>query len=147
MKPITKPLLMALLCLTSVASFSQVAKTEVFSQFRETIDIPKSELSQSLLAAEGDAITLRFDDLVITGKVIANVQKYDNLQSVVIKADGFANALVHLSKVTAKDNTITYVGRIISDDSKDGYEILSDTAGNYRLRKLQQEKILQLCTQ
>lgn len=147
MKPITKPLLMALLCLSSTLGFSQVAKTEVFSQFPETINISKSELSQSLTAAEGAAVTLRFADLVITGKVVANVQKYDNLQSMVIRADGFSNALFHLSKVTNKDNSITYVGRILSEDASDGYEVTTDLAGNYQLKKVQQETILQPCTQ
>lgn len=146
MKPI-KPLLLALLCLSSAVSFSQVAKTEVFSQFSETINIAKSELSHSLMAAEGDAITLRFAELVITGKVIANVQKYENLQSMVVKADGYANALFHLSKITNKDNSISYVGRILSDDAVDGYDIKADAAGNYQLKKVHQETILQPCTQ
>lgn len=147
MKPINKLLLMLLLCLSSAVTFSQVAKTEVFSQFPETINISKSELSQSLLTAEGAAITLRFADLVITGKVIANVQKYDNLQSVVIKANGYNNALFHLSKITNKDDTITYVGRILSEDAADGYEVKMDVAGNYHLKKVQLENILQPCNQ
>lgn len=147
MKPVSKPLLMVLLCLTSAVSFSQVAKTEIFSQFPETINISKSELSQSLIMPEGAALTLHFADLIISGKVISNVQKYDNLQSMVIKADNFANALFHLSKVTNKDNTITYIGRILSDDAADGYEVQTDLAGNYKLKKVLQENILQPCTQ
>lgn len=146
MKP-TKPLLMALLCLSSAVCFSQTAKTEVFSQFPETINISKSELSQSLLATEGAAITVRFADLVISGKVIANVQKYDNLQSMVIRSDAYANALIHLSKITNKDNTISYVGSILSEEAADGYEVKADPAGNYQLKKIQQDTVLQPCTQ
>ncbi len=141
-------MLMLLLCLSSAASFSQVAKTEVFSQFPETIDISRSQLSQALTVAEGATVTLNFSsNLVITGKVVANVQKYDNLQSMVIKSESYANALIHLSKVINKDNTISYLGRIISDDALDGYEIKNEVAGNYQLKKVSLETIYQPCTQ
>jgi hypothetical protein len=138
---------MLLLCLTSAVSFSQVPKTAAFSRFPETININKSELSQAMMVAEGSAITLNFSGLVIIGKVVANVQKYDNLQSILIRTEGFSNAFFHLSKVINKDKTISYIGRMLSDESSDGYEVKSDLTGNYQLKKVQLENILQPCTQ
>ena len=143
----SKLLLMLLLCLSTAASYAQATKTEVFSQFPETINISKSELSQSLLATEGTSITIHFADLVITGKVIANVHKYGNLQNLVVRADGYANALFHLSRITNKDQTITYAGSILSEEAADGYQVKQDVAGNYQLKKVQMENLLQLCTQ
>lgn len=148
MKTYNKLSLMLLLCLLGAAGFAQVAKTKVFSQFPETVDISRSQLSKALTAEEGATVTLHFSsDLVITGTVVANVQKYDNLQSMVIKSEAFANALFHLSKVTNKDNTVIYLGRILSEDAADGYEIKSETAGIYQLKKVLLETIYQPCTQ
>ena len=141
-------MLILLLCLTTAVSFSQVGKPEVFAQYPETINISKSQLSQALTVAEGANVTLNFSsDLIITGRVVANVQKFDNLQSMVIKSEAFANALFHLSKVTNKDNSISYVGRILSEDALDGYEIKAEASGIYQLKKIQLETIYQPCTQ
>lgn len=147
MKTNSKLLLVLLLCLTNAVAFSQAAKTEVFSQFPETVNISKSQLSQAFTATEGSTVTLHFSsDLTFTGKVVANEQKYDYLQSMVIKTDAFANSLFHLSRIT-KDNTVSYVGRILSEEALDSYEIKTETAGIYQLKKVALETFYQPCTQ
>ena len=48
-----------------------------------------------------------------------------------------------VSKRTNDDNSITYVGRIVNDKYSDGYELKSDSAGNYFLTKINMSEILQ----
>ncbi len=139
---------MLLLSLTTAASFSQNLKPRVFSQFPDVIDCPASQFSNVFSAREGDIVTFLFsDNLTISGKVISNLQKYDNLQSMTIQVPSYENAVFHLSKQTNADLTTSFVGRILANSALDGYEINKDAMGKYTLRKVEEENIRQLCNQ
>lgn len=147
MKPLSKTLLVLLLCLTTVVSFSQITKPNVFSQFPEVIDCSVTQFSNAFAAREGETITLSFsNNFIITGKVISNLQKYANLQSMTIQVPAYANAVFHLSKQTNDDNSTSFVGRILSTEARDGYEIKRDAIGDYKFQKIEEEKIRQLCS-
>lgn len=79
------------------------------------------------------------------GKVVSNENKYDNLQSMIIRSNNMGNTLFQLSKIINKDKSITYVGRIMNPDALEVYEIKNDVAGNYRLQRIDLDNILQDC--
>jgi hypothetical protein len=147
MKSLSKTLLVLLLSLTTAVSFSQNKNPRVFSQFPDVINCTDTQLSNAFTAKEGETITLSFsNNFIITGKVISNLQKYANLQSMTIQVPAYANAVFHLSKQTLEDRSTTYVGRILSNEAADGYEIKRDAGGNYKLRKIEEQKLRQLCS-
>jgi len=147
MKSCSKLLFVLLLCFTSAVSFSQVTKPRIFSQFPETIDCSVTQFITAFSSKEGETVTFSFsDNLKITGKVLSNVQKYYNLQSMTVQVPGYLNAVFHLSKQTNQDNSISYVGRILSTGSQDGYEIRKGAAGNYTLKKIEENRIRQICS-
>lgn len=149
MKPLTKLMLVLLLCLAAAAGFSQTLSTpkqKIFANYPNTINCSASEFSNAFNATEGQHIILAFsDNFKFAGTVISNVVKYSNLQSITIKSDESANTIFHLSRQINQDNTISFVGRILNSNAADGYEIKRDIAGNYKFEKLDAEKVLQDC--
>jgi len=149
MKPLTKLMLVLLLCLVAAAGFSQTLhapKQQVFSNFPNSINCSASEFSNAFTATEGQHIILAFsDNFKFSGTVISNIVKYSNLQSITIRSDESANTIFHLSKQLNQDNTISFVGRILNANASDGYEIKKDQSGNYKFEKVDAEKVLQEC--
>jgi hypothetical protein len=148
MKSYSKTLLLLLLCLTTAAAFSQnTNKPKVFSDFPEVVVCSATQFSNAFAAREGETVTFTFsNNLTITGKVITNVQKYANLQSMTIQSPAFANAIFHLSKQINADRSTAFVGRILSTEAADGYEIRQDAAGNYSFQKIEEARVRQLCS-
>lgn len=146
MKLHSKNLLLLLLCLISATSFSQSAQKKVYAAYPDVVECNTEEFRNAFTKTEGENISLNFsDDLTISGTVIHNSWKYDNLQSLTIKVPAFADAIFHLSKQVDQQKNITYVGRIFSPDASDGYEIKQDLGGNYQLKKITVERLRPTC--
>jgi hypothetical protein len=150
MKPLYKLLLVLLLSLTYVASFSQktdAQKPKLFANYPETIDLSKNTLQNTFNATQGQDITVAFsDNFHFQGTVLSNEVKYANLQCVIIQSAAFGNSIFQLSKLTNDDNTITYTGRIINPDAFDGYQVKKDNNNNYTFQKFETKNILQDCS-
>ncbi len=148
MKTLSKPVLLLLLCLTTAAGFSQslIAKPKIFSQFPDVISCSSAALSNTFSAPAGKNITVTFSkDFTFSGIVTSNVIKYSNLQSITIQLPEYNNAVFHLSKQMSENKSILYTGRIINQNAYDGYELRRDEKGNYELKKIQTETVLQDC--
>jgi hypothetical protein len=150
MKTLTYAVLALLFSTSFTFSFAQKAtnqKKSVFAEFPGSIEISKLTLKNTLFASSGETINIPFNDkFVFTGKVMSNEKKYDDLQSMIIKSENLTNTLFKLSRITNKDNSFTYVGRIINTDALEVFEIKNDVADNYHLQKIDLDKILQDCS-
>ena len=69
------------------------------------------------------------------------------MQTVIIKASFFDDAIFALSKITNADNSISYVGRIITKKYFDGYQLIKDELNNYQLIKIETDNVIQDCSQ
>ena len=147
MKRLTPYVIALLLCLSSTIGFSQIStKPKQFSGFPDIINCTEAELSKVFASATGQNITLAFsNNFLFTGNVTDNVVKYSNLQTANIKSPGFNNSIFNISKRVNDDNSITYVGRIINISYFDGYELAKDGSGNYKLIKIETDKVIQPC--
>ena len=145
-----KTLFSLLLCLTTAVTFAQKSdqpRPKLFVGFPEKIQLSKNILQNTLNANEGEQVIVAFsNDFHFKGTVLSNLKKYDNLQSVMIKSPAFGNAIFQLSRMTNKDNSISYSGRIINPDALDGYEIKKDKDDNYSIVKFETKNILQDCS-
>lgn len=104
------------------------------------------EFVQAFTAREGQHIVLFFsDNFKFSGTVVSNVEKYSNLQSMTIKSDQSEHIIFHLSRQLLEDNSISFVGRIMSPNASDGYQIKKSQTGNYSFEKIDAQKILQDC--
>ncbi|MEI9957011.1 MAG: hypothetical protein WDM90_12080 [Ferruginibacter sp.] len=116
-----------LLIITSIGAQAQntpVTKPAVFNNFPTKINCSATELSRAFATTLNQNINLSFsDNFSFKGEVVSNIQRYDNLQTAVIKSSDFSDMVFMVSKITNKDKTITYVGRMMNKKYSDGYEL------------------------
>lgn len=149
MKRLTPYVLALLLCTISTMGFSQTAaKPKQFNSFPDVINCSEAELSKIFTFSPGLSVNLSFsNNFSFAGPVTSNVIKYSNLQTANVKLPTFNNSIFNISRRINKDNSITYVGRIINRDYFDGYELKKDVAGNYQFIKIETDKVIQDCSQ
>ncbi len=149
MKHIAILAIMLLFSSIVITGYAQTGnKPKQFSNFPDVITCSEAQLSDVFNLSPGQAVSLSFsDNFSFAGDVVNNVAKYDNLRSAVIKSPAFHNSIFSISRITNKDNSITYVGRIINKDYFDGYELKKDASGIYRLTKVETDRVIQDCRQ
>jgi hypothetical protein len=142
----------AVLALLLSASFGFAQKTEtvqqkLFAEFPNSVEISKNTLADLFKAAEGQTVAVPFNEkFVFRGKVMSNQVKYANLQTMLLKYETGSGTLFQLSKITNKDNSVSYTGRIINPSALEVFEIKNDIADNYSLCKIGLDRILQDCS-
>jgi hypothetical protein len=146
------PNAMLLLCIlfsaTINAQNNSSEKPALFSKFSNIITCPQTELSKAFTTTTNQTIHLSFsDNFLFNGTVVSNVVKYANLQTVLIKSPAYGDAVFSLSKITRKDNSVSYTGRILNPKYADGYELKKDDLNNYQLVKIEISNILKDCSQ
>ena len=135
---------MLFLCFAS-ATYAQTGnKLTLFGNQPETLNCYTFTLSNAFNKKEGQTVSITFSDRTFSGKVISNIVKYSNLQSMTIQLTEFRNAVLHLSKQINDDKTVTFAGRIIHNDASDGY-MIQQTGNDYAFKKINTEKILEAC--
>lgn len=119
-------------------------RPQLFAAFAKSINFPKTQLEKIFTTAEGSTIKLSLGDNVgLSGVVTSSIQRYQNLQSVIIKLNNLDNTVFGISKRTNDDNTITYIGRIINTKYSDAFELKADATGNYLLNKKQTAELIE----
>lgn len=145
-----KLFLSLLLCLTSAAVFSQKTdrqKPALFAAFPDMIQLSTNILQHTINASEGEEIIVAFsDDFRFKGTVISNIQKYQNMQCVMIKSPAYGNSIFQLTKTVNEDKTVSYFGRIINPEALDGYEIKKDMNNTYSFIKFATKQKLEDCS-
>jgi hypothetical protein len=141
-------LLFCILFSTTINAQNSSQKPALFSNFSSIINCPKAELNKAFTATANQNINFSFsDNFLFNGTVVSNVVKYANLHTVLIKSPAYGDAIFSLSKITGKDNTVSYTGRIINPKYADGYELKKDGFNNYKLVKIELSNILKDCSQ
>ncbi len=144
MKPLY--LLVTLLSLCAVTSHAQLpGKPKVFASYPERFICSGEKFNEAFAIAEGYYVNLELTPgFIFRGRVTSNIQRYSNLYSMTIQSIEFENAVFHLSKQIGQDNSITYVGRIMSMNADDGY-VLQRSEGQYIMEKTEEKFIRQVC--
>jgi hypothetical protein len=121
-------------------------KPKQFSSFPEIINCSEQELAKVFTTSPGQTISLAFsNNFTFTGNVTSNLAKYANLQSAVIVSPDYSNTIFSVSKIINADGSISYVGRIINKNYFDGFELKKNTSGNYQLKKIETDRVIQDC--
>lgn len=148
MKAMCKIVSVFIIIIYSSVSFAQVTpRTKaVFKEAPENIQIEQNLLEKSFSFTTGTYASINFHpSFRFAGRVISNLQKYENLQSIAIESNQYENAILLLSRQINADKSVTYTGRIMHPNSTDGFEIKRDAKGNYTLTKMNTQTILQEC--
>jgi hypothetical protein len=140
-------LLFTVMSLATYAQNALIAKPAQFASLPDRISCSPSDLNSAFSVVSDQPVRFSFsNDFTFTGTVISNVYKYSNLQTVIIKSSLFGDAIFSLSKITNKDNSINYVGRIINKKYFDGYQLKKDASNNYQFVKIETDKVIQDCS-
>ncbi|MEO7294207.1 MAG: hypothetical protein ABIW34_13950 [Ginsengibacter sp.] len=111
-------------------------RPQLFAAFAKTINFPKTELEKIFTTPEGRTIKLSLGENVgLTGVITSSIQRYHNLQSVIVRLNNLDNTIFGISKRTNDDNSISYIGRILNTKYADAFEVKSDANGNYFINK------------
>ena len=151
MKQLAPYAMSILLSVISVTGFSQTGtnpKPKQFNNYPDIINCTEATLSSIFNSSPGQNISLSFsDNFIFSGNVTSNIVKYSNLQTAVIKSPVFTNTIFSVSKIINKDNSISYLGRIINKNYFDGYELKRNAFGNYQLVKMETDRVIPDCSQ
>ncbi|MEP6677544.1 MAG: hypothetical protein ABJA78_20450 [Ferruginibacter sp.] len=151
MKPFAPAIFVLLLSFTSFTTSAQKtvsAKQAFFNAYPAVINCNTGEIAKIFNTTENQAVSIPLSgNFSFTGTVTSSVIKYSNLQTVIIKSSLFDNAVFSISKRTNPDNSISYVGRILNQSYRDGYELKQTASGNYKLIKIETGNRIQDCSQ
>ena len=112
-------------------------RPSLFQNLPDRISCRINDLSAFLESEVGQSVSFSFaNNLNFQGVVSSTASKFDNsLQSVVIRSTNFSGAALSFSKITKEDGTTSYVGRIISFQHGDAYEISLENGQYYFVKK------------
>lgn len=129
-------------CLHSNAQTPPVREPDMnrptlFQNLPNKISCRINDLSTLLESEIGKPVSYSFtDNLSFQGVVSSVASKFDNtLLSVVIRSTNFPGAALSFSRIIKNDGTVSYVGRIISFQHGDAYEINLENGQYYFVKK------------
>ncbi len=144
MKTPKKIMLIVLCSILTATSFAQT-KQKLYAEYPETISLSKTIITDAFSYNTGTAVSISLSsNFKFAGTVISNQQKYDNLQTIMIRSSENNESIFQISKITNKDKSISYAGLIINNNAADGY-IIKNNNGIYSLQKFESGKILEPC--
>lgn len=112
-------------------------RPSLFQNLPEKITCRINDLAALLQSEVGATVSFTFaDNTNFQGVVSSVATKFGNtLQSVVIRSTNFPGAALSFSKLLKEDGTISYIGRIISFQHGDAYEITMENGQYYFVKK------------
>jgi hypothetical protein len=112
-------------------------RPSLFQNLPEKISCHINDLSALLESETGRNISFQFTgNLSFQGVISSVVSKFDNtLHSVVVRSTNFPGAALSFSRITKEDGTFSYVGRILSFQHGDAYEISQENGQYFFIKK------------
>jgi len=111
-------------------------KPKLFNNLPEKINLKISEVVTVLDKSVGTAVNVQFaDNFLFQGTVISKSDTPDeSVKSIVIRSSSMQGASFTFSKTKNQDGSFRYIGRIMSRNNGDAYEIKFEN-GQYILQK------------
>jgi len=112
-------------------------RPSLFQNLPNKVSCRINDLSALLESETGKPVSFSFvNNLNFQGVVSSVASKSDNtLNSVVIRSTNFPGAALSFSRIKKEDGTFSYVGRIISFQHGDAYEISLENGQYYFVKK------------
>ena len=124
---------------TAPVSEPNYKKPQLFGSLPQNIKVNIQSLKELLKASNGEAIASDLGNagssFNFNGQVVSTASKFNNtIKSVVIRSDNFNGARLTFTQRIDEDGSISYIGRIISFEHADVYE-LQQKDDNYEFVK------------
>lgn len=147
MKTLRSATLCVMMGIFAMPAMSQSnTKNNPFASLPEKNQIATEFLAASMNLPVGEEMNVKLaKGFEFRGKVISNIQKYHNLQSVLFESTT-DKTIFQISGQLNEDKTVTYVGKMLNHSSAEGLKIIKDESGNYFLTKFETGNIIQDCS-
>lgn len=121
------------------------AKPAQFAAYAERINCTEAQLSAIMNLPENSTVVLTLaGGFEFRGVVQSSVQKYNNLKTAIIRSTNFPGASFSLSLRTETGSPAQYVGRILSFQHNDVYELQLEN-GQYVFQKKKFDNLVHTC--
>ena len=125
-----------LACIFFCNARSQTSR--LFNAVPDSVIWSEQEIGKLFELTAGSNVDLAVNERFhLKGIIKSSVQKYENLKSLIIESSNFKGAMISLARRIEDDNSIVYVGRILSSKHDDGFELRKNDTGQYYLRKIE----------
>ena len=145
MKNYTKGLIFLSIFLVSIKLCAQqlpvrepdINRPSLFRNLPDRINCNVDDLTTLLQSEVGRTVSFPFAaSMNFQGVVSSVTSRFENtLQSVVIRSTNLPGAALSFSKLKKEDGSISYIGRIISFQHGDAYEIILENGQYYFVKK------------
>jgi hypothetical protein len=110
-------------------------KPKLFTDLPDQIQFNPNNLSNLFLLKIGEAVNVPIsDEFTFSGQVVSKAEEPTS-SSVVVRSTNRVGARLVFTKITNADNSTKYIGRIISLQHGDSYEIVSENNQYYFKKK------------
>jgi hypothetical protein len=114
----------------------------LFDRYRDSLSCSSYEIEKIFKLAAGSPVEAKLSpEFTIRGHVRASIVKYANLKTVIIDCADMGGAIFSIS-ARNEGGSLTYVGRILTNNYADGFELQQDNRGNYQLKKFKVEDVI-----
>jgi|KBSSwiS6_1023812.scaffolds.fasta_scaffold01699_7 hypothetical protein len=125
---------------TAPLSEPNYKKPQLFGSLPDNIKVNIQSLKELLKSSNGEAIASDLGNsgsaFNFNGQIVSTASKYNNtIKSVVIRSSNFNGARLTFTQRTNDDGTVSYIGRIMSFDHADVYELQQKEDGSYAFVK------------
>jgi len=118
-------------------------KPKIFDDQPQKVNLKVADLESLFDLSVGSAVTAKFSkNFFLHGTVMSKSDDADvTVKSVIIKATNRKGAVFTFTRITGKDGSFTYRGRLLSRDSGDAFELVKEN-GEYFLEKKDYHEII-----
>lgn len=118
-------------------------KPKLFGDLPDRINLDPTHLTSLLTSQVGQSVSLTVSpEIAISGQVVSKAED-KNSTSVVVRMTNRPGARLIFTKLTGENNSVKYIGRILSLKHGDSFEIVNEN-GQYYFKK---KKIYDLVTE
>jgi hypothetical protein len=121
------------------------AKPKQFEAYSNRINCTEAQLATLMSLPENSPVVLTLSGgFEFRGIVQSSVQKYSNLKTAIIRSTNFPGSVFSLSFRSEQASTGEYVGRILSFQHSDVYELIQEN-GQYVFEKKKFDNLVHTC--
>ncbi|MBA2745876.1 MAG: hypothetical protein H0U44_06605 [Flavisolibacter sp.] len=111
-------------------------KSLLFADLPDVFELKVTEFESLLLQVVGSGMNFRLaDNFLLKGSVVSKSDPADKrVRSVIVKSSNWPGAVLTFTKIFGEDGTYQYMGRILSRENSDAYD-LTIISGRYYFKK------------
>lgn len=126
-----------------LAQSGGIQRQAIFKNSSDRLPVAGNELAKAFSAQAGSTISFKFSNLAFSGEVISAADHSPKQRTVIVRSSDLNNSLLSITRRVNEDMSVSYEGRIINQNSADGFELKRNEDGSYSFNKIKTADLLQ----